>query len=84
VVTRYSGGRWQLVLSHAVTAVGNRKGYVVIQPGKFSVVADTEANQHVPTPTADAVLFHLGHQHALDIEGSAFVWVSKNVVPTTN
>jgi hypothetical protein len=84
VVTRYSSGHWQLVASHAVTAVGNSKGYVVIQPGKFTVVANTEANQHVPTPTADAVLFHLGHQHALNIEGSAYVWVSNNVVPTTD
>ena len=83
VVTRYSGGHWHLVASHAVTAVGNPKGYVVIQPGKFALVANTQADQHVPTPTSDAVLFHLGHQHALDVEGSAFVWVSKNVVPTT-
>jgi hypothetical protein len=76
VVTRYAGGHWRLVATHAVTAVGNPAGYVVVQPGTFTLVANSMADQHVPTPTSDAVLMHRGHAVGLDIKGSAFVWAA--------
>jgi hypothetical protein len=76
VVTRYAGGHWRLVATHAVTAVGNPAGYVVVQPGTFTLVANSMADQHVPTPTSDAVLMHRGHAVGLEIKGSAFVWAA--------
>lgn len=81
IVTRFTHGRWELVAKRAVTAVGNPSGYVVVQPGQFTLVANSVANQHVPTPTGSAVLVHHGHEHALAIQGSAFVWISKDDVP---
>lgn len=84
VVARWRHGHWQLIAKRAVAAVGNPRGYVVVQPGKFVPVPHSIAGESTPSPTASAVLVHRGHSHALGIEGSAFVWISADDVPRSS
>jgi hypothetical protein len=54
---------------------GNAAGYVVVQPGTF-VSVGTDAPEFDTVPTASAILVHAGTTANINIEGSAFVWVS--------
>jgi hypothetical protein len=75
LVARYSGGAWHRVAAHAIAAAGNAAGDVVVQLGKYVPVGH-DATDFATVPTGSAFVVHHGDAAVLDLEGSAFAWVS--------
>jgi hypothetical protein len=75
LVASYSGGKWHLQHTKAITVAGNRAGDVVIQPGDY---VRGKAPEGFPTShaTSDALLRHGSKTSRLGVKGVQFFWVS--------
>jgi hypothetical protein len=75
LVASYSGGKWHLQHTKAITVAGNRAGDVVIQPGKY---VKGKAPEGFPTEhaTSNALLRHGSKTSTLGVKGIQFFWVS--------
>jgi hypothetical protein len=75
VVATFSEGNWQRVASNGIAVAASSAGYVVVQSGKF-VEVGKDFPEFNTVPTANAVLVHGATSSTMNLEGSAFVWVS--------
>jgi hypothetical protein len=75
VIATFSHGNWQRVMTGGIAVAGNAAGYVVVQKGTY-VEFGKDFPEFNVEPSAGAMLVHGSSTLPMNIEGSAFVWVS--------